>query len=153
MTPLIFAFALAAPLAVAPPPPPPDRFAAFVRASAPLPGLPGATGELMIAGAAAAVRVRRPGAEDLLDPIGGVEDALSLLADRRVEPLWPAILAWTGPTMERLRDRRLAAARAEVAGGRSMIATSTAASSTRPPVRAAMLLADELWRAGRPAEA
>ena len=64
-------------------------------------------------------------------------------------PLWPALIDWGGAGLERLRDRRLAAARAETASGNTQVATTTAASSTRPRVRAAMLLAEGLVVAGQ----
>lgn len=37
-------------------------------------------------------------------PIASVDDALVLLADQRFEPLWPALLAMTGPDLGHLRD-------------------------------------------------
>lgn len=85
--------------------------------------------------------------------IDTTDKALTLLADRQLEGLWAAIEAWAGPGLRGLRDRRLAAARAIAATGSTEIALTTSASGVRPPLRAAMLLADALVDAGQIAEA
>lgn len=74
--------------------------------------------------------------------------ALMLLADKRMQPLWQPLLDWAGPGLERMRDRRLAAVRALAAQGGTTFATTTAASSVRPKMRATLLLVDELAAAG-----
>lgn len=130
-------------------PPPVVAARAVPAASAPLDDGTGRIVDLHVAGAFAELALRDRDGQQWREPLTTVELALSLLADNRMRPLWQPLLDWAGPGLERLRDRRVAAARAVTADGRTEIATSTAASSTRPKVRAAMLLAEELAGAGQ----
>ena len=45
------------------------------------------------------------------------QQVLPLLIDRRLEPLWPDLLEWAGPSLERLRARMLADSDAAFARG------------------------------------
>lgn len=77
------------------------------------------------------------------------DQALALLADRRFAAQWPAILAWAGDELARLRDAQVAAAEADVARGRTKRDGDGVSAIVRPKLRATMLLADALWDAGR----
>lgn len=142
--------ALAAAVQAAPPVPPrvPPANAAPV-ASAPLNDGTGRVVDLFFTQEFAELRLRDRDGVQSREPLVAIDTALALLADTRLQPLWQPLLDWAGPGLERLRDRRLAAARLVTASGRTDIANSTAASSTRPKVRAALLLADELANAGQ----
>ena len=127
-----------------------DRFAKYITASAPLADMPGWTADLLESGDAAAVRIRNVDGEKLY-PLESISDVLMMLADRRVEGLWPALIKWggPGPGLEGLRDRNIAKARLLIARGGTREARTAVASTVRPPIRAAILLADALTVAGR----
>lgn len=125
----------------------PTDAAAVTLASAPLGD--GSTVDLSINGDVVWLRMRGGRYDGKFMSVSTVNDALVLLADRRAEPLWPALLAWAGPGLERLRDIRLASARVIATSGATYFAGNTAESTTRPKTRATMLFADQLAKAGQ----
>lgn len=101
----------------------------------------------------ATVTVTRSGVTVLTVRIVSPAAALQILTDRRLEPLWAPLLASAGPGLERLRDFRLAEARRVTESGWTDIMRDNAEVSAGPKVRSALVLGDELWRAGRVEEA
>jgi hypothetical protein len=81
-------------------------------------------------------------------------DVLKVLADKRMEFLWQPLIEWSGPTLETMRDRRLADLRAAVAAGDAVLPPLTTGESTvRPKTRALIQLASFLIDVGQSAEA
>lgn len=115
---LLIALALQA--AVPPPAPPApavttqpllarDPLAHLIKARAPVvwEGQP-ANAELLIEGAGALVRMNVPGRAPVdLVFVDNSDAALAVLADRRLAPLWPALLEWAGDDLSALRQRAL----------------------------------------------
>lgn len=79
----------------------------------------------------------------------GPDQLILLLADRRFEPLWPAVLQWAGPGLERAAMHNVDLARAVYDSGGTLSSTTTAQSSTRPRIRALLQYAVTLQHAGR----
>lgn len=127
----------------------PEAYSAMIRTSAPLSGEQGEIADLIVDKNEAAVCVRRREQKPFCILLSTVDRVLMLLADRRVEPLWPAMLNWAGSNLEALRDRRLAVAYRNAYDSKIPSATSTAASLVRPRTQASLQLAGELWVAGR----
>lgn len=85
--------------------------------------------------------------------IKSLQDTLALLADRQLSAVWPEIMAWAGPGLEKLRDSSISAAQAIYAKGRIKDAETGLGSIVRPELRGTFLLADALLNAGRVDEA
>jgi hypothetical protein len=79
---------------------------------------------------------------------------LALLADTRAAPLWPELIKWAGPSLERLRERRLAAAEEAWRQGRiAYPLKSTAESAAAARTTALFQYAGALEEAGEGAKA
>jgi len=106
--------------------------------------------EFLVDGKLAALRLRdrMTGVQNIL-PLSSPADFLGLLADRKVDFLWPAIAEWVGPSMERLRSNLLEAAK-QGYDSRSPVffANNTAESVMRAPARAVSQYARALERTG-----
>lgn len=87
--------------------------------------------------------------ESLFLLLSGPDQLLLLLADRRFEPLWPAMIEWAGPGLERAARSDIDLARAVYDGGGTLWSNTTAQSSTRPRIRALLQYARALQHAGR----
>ena len=135
---------------------PVDRYAGFVKAGN---WVDGATGreylELLIDGDEAALRRRPDGAAQakwliLANP----DDALMLLADRRLEYLWAPLTEWTGQTFDKMRERMIRRSRAAIDRARpGLPAGNTAESTVRPEIRAVLQYARALDLTGHGVEA
>jgi hypothetical protein len=134
-----------------PAPPSADPFARYVKAS----GKFDAEGqtyvlELLVDGENAVLRTR--GGQlpsDGLYPITAPSEVLYLLADRKVAFLWPALLDWAGPSLERMRAHLLAATeRAFDARRSAKFPQGTGESIMRPAARAVAQYARTLDRTG-----
>lgn len=123
-----------------------------VLASAPFPEIPDTIADLVVVQDRAAIRLRNGRVERFVT-IDAVEQLLALLADRRMTPLWPALIDWAGTGAERLRDAHIEAARRAFADARPIDPLSTAESAVRPKTRALLRLATQLDSAGRRDEA
>ncbi|WP_066650980.1 MULTISPECIES: tetratricopeptide repeat protein [Sphingomonas] len=131
--------------------PPPLR----VLASVPLPDMPGTIAELVVVPDRAAIRFHDLRGDHYV-AIDAVEPVLAMLADRRMMPLWPALIKWAGAGVETLRDDQIGVARRAFADAgplNSLSPLSTAESSARPKGRALLRLATRLEAAGRRDEA
>lgn len=120
-----------------------------VTASAPLGDGSNTIVQLTISGDDANLWMRGGRYDGQFVPVSTVDIALLLLADQRLEPLWPALSAWAGPGLERLRDRQLGLARAIAESGQTDLAESTVASITGPKTRATMMYAEGLQSSGQ----
>ncbi|MBB4610370.1 hypothetical protein [Sphingomonas yabuuchiae] len=100
----------------------------------------------------ATVTIRAAEGESVVD-IDTIDDALAVLADRRLAAIWPQLLTWAGPSLTALREALVADARAVLAKGRTKQADSAIASVVRPRLRPTFQLADALLAAGQVAEA
>jgi hypothetical protein len=155
--PLSFAYAQAVPAAKAPPPmlrvvpPPTDPFAAMVKAGGNV-ELEGETYrlEFLVDGPLAALRIRGgPNGGASVYPLTSPDEILLLLADRKVEFLWPAITQWAGPSLERLKSNLLASAKGGYDRQRPVFfANESGQSILRPPARAVSQYARILQRTG-----
>lgn len=122
-------------------------------ASAPVPDMPGFIESLVTDGNNTAILITRDTGERRAIRIDSVDTLLGLLADRRVAPLWSALIDWAGLGAERLRDRKINEARRAFEEGREVTPASTADSSSRPKARALLQLATALNRGGEHDEA
>lgn len=86
-------------------------------------------------------------------PIQNVSDVLRVLADRRLDFMWPALIEWGGPDLEKLRQRAVATATKRFQEKTALPPRTPSESSVRAPTRAVLQLADALDRAGRRGEA
>lgn len=158
---LALLIAAAQPVHWPPPPPPappppsalsPDPFAHLIKARAPVTweGKP-ANAELLIHGAAAAVQLAAPArAPTPVIFITTPAEALAVLADVRLAPLWPALLDWAGADLVRLREMRIeTAARAYNREIAAPPATTTSDSLVTPRTRAFATFAVALAQSGR----
>lgn len=111
--------------------------------------------ELLIDNSNAAIRLRTAtNADPRLEVLSSPSDVLQILADRRMQFLWEPLADWTGPTLEKMRDRRLAHLRAAYAAGNAELpATSSSETPVRPKIRALIQLADFLIAVGQTQEA
>lgn len=77
------------------------------------------------------------------------DTVLRILADDRLSPLWPVLLDWAGPRLERVRGFALPSLREAYRKQRNAAApVSSAESTVRPAARAALQLAAALVDAG-----
>ncbi len=78
-----------------------------------------------------------------------INDALIILSNKQFEPLWPALLRWTGDDMGKMRERVLARAKAAYDQGYAAeAARSTGQSAVSFRTRAIMQYADALAETG-----
>jgi hypothetical protein len=130
--------------------------AEIVQSPAPIaPTIQGVVGEVILRPLSpthATLTIRASEGERVVD-IAHVDDALAVLADRRLAAIWPQLLRWTGPSLVGRRDARVADARAVFAKGRTKQAESAITSIVRPRLRPNFQLADALLAAGQVAEA
>lgn len=74
--------------------------------------------EFHFSGDSAVLTFRAKGGEvGVVRPVSDVKDALSILADKRLQFAWPALLAWAGSDLVILRDRSLQRARVAFEAG------------------------------------
>lgn len=111
-----------------------------------------AEAELHVAGDFAVLTMRSPEGDVVpLRSVSDVDDALAILADRRLAFAWPALLAWAGDDLVLLRDR--AVARSQMAAEAGMLAAPPAGQGERwsgdPGVSAQLHYARALVDAGR----
>ncbi|MFN3676679.1 MAG: tetratricopeptide repeat protein [Sphingomonas pseudosanguinis] len=81
--------------------------------------------------------------------IRSIDDALAVMADRRLAAIWLQVLTWAGPSLEGLRDALVTDARNVFAKGRTKEAESAIASVVRPRLRPTFQLADALLASGQ----
>lgn len=143
------------------PPPPiaaprstPDRYAPFVRASHPVTIQDGRRLDIdfIVQDDFPALRFTGRNMVPEFAPVRGTLPLLTLLADRRLEPFWPAILEWAGPGLMRAVEADLALAKRQYEGGFGLPARATAESSVGSQGRALLQYASVLAEAGRRSE-
>ena len=115
------------------------------------PDVPGAPEMVLIAdGDRAWIATEAEPRPDMLS----VEGALEILGDRRLQFMWPALLAYGGNDLALLRERRLRATRKALEdANRVDVADNTGESTVRPVARALLQYANALVDAGRAEQA
>lgn len=108
---------------------------------------------LLVVGERAGLEGLPAGKAQWMRPIATPDDALAVLADRKLEPLWPALLAWAGPDLGLFRDRYVADYRRNFERRSPADSLSSGEMLARPRARALQQYAEALWRTGKAAEA
>ena len=141
--------------AIEPAPTRPDYYAPFVKATQPLEFCHCALlAEFIVTSDSGLLRLRRENGYvlqvvELNEPLL----VLRVLADQRMAALWPAILDWAGPGLEKIADAAALRARAAWRLGYEVEPKNTAESSVRAPTRALLQYSNTLLASGRRDEA